>query len=553
MSSYIPLDESFVTAWNDGSDPRVSGTTYLALQNLLAIPPEYLNRPSRATTPSTDSGGASLFPATATASSNPPHNANREAATTTGADAEAEAEPPVPTAVQKADLLITQQWLRLIVWQSSFRQGLLSWGAPHESMHFAFPLAVARRTASVLASLPPSAVEVHGMGIFEKIFEIGTWCINVLGACDGAAAGMGTQTEPGVISPSVSSGSLASLSSTSSSSQPGRRGSSAGIFGMDFAGGDDLGVLGMARKSPALDPLEFFVRTLSASPNSRVRFAERLLMFAGERPGGMRMALSPALTPAPVAWGFNGAREMTGPDGAAASGAAAGGSVLGEVVAEESNADAEMNFGMSGALGVGADQEAGLSLSEFGIPIPSVEVSADPVVDLGDLSDLDVDVDVDLDLDVGLISPTFSDGTFGAGLLCELAGAGMADTNTTGRGLHALVSGTSVPLSEWSDSEYKQGAIGGGFAEAYDLGDSGGSGFAAPRSDTLPRSTAGSGDLQHEPHHGLGIAGGRYQDDSNGEVLTGVQQQGEAIDTQGGQGGQDGTGYRKGSWRAWEL
>ncbi|KAF3765723.1 hypothetical protein M406DRAFT_255756, partial [Cryphonectria parasitica EP155] len=203
VSSYTPLDESFVSAWNDGSDPRVSATTYLALQNLLAQPPSFLQR-SRASTPSSDS------------------------------------QPSEPTAIQKADLLITQQWLRLIVWQSSFRQSLLSWTAPHESMHFAFPLAIARSTAGVLQSLPSSAVEVHGMGMFEKIFEIGTWCINVLGAIDRA-------------------------SST---------------------------VLGVSRKGVAIDPLEFFVRTLSATPNSRTQFAERLLMFAQERPGGMRMALT---------------------------------------------------------------------------------------------------------------------------------------------------------------------------------------------------------------------------------------------------------------------
>lgn len=181
-----------------------------------------------------------------------------------------------PTAIQKADLLITQQWLRLIVWQSSFRQGLLSWAAPHESMHFAFPLAIARSTAGVLQSLPSSAVEVHGMGMFEKIFEIGTWCINVLGACDSATASGTTIGEVG--------------------SNLGFGSSGGGVLGMDFLpGGGDLGVLGLSRKGVAIDPLEFFVRTLSATPNSRTQYAERLMMFAQERPGGMRMALTPAL------------------------------------------------------------------------------------------------------------------------------------------------------------------------------------------------------------------------------------------------------------------
>ncbi|KAG7101135.1 sucrose utilization protein SUC1 like [Verticillium longisporum] len=230
VSSYTPLDESFVTAWNEGSDPRVSAATFVALQNLLALPPIFL-RPRSPT---------SLF-----AGSTDPST-------------------PEPTDIQKADLLVTQQWLRLIVWQSSMRQQLLSWTNPADapdpnaspnSMCFSFPLSVARDTAAILASLPPKAVEVHGMGIMEKIFEIGTWCVNVLGACESVGFAPG---------------------------------------GMDLTAGD-LGVLNTGRRSSSKDPIEFFVRTLSASPNSRVQFAEKLLKAAGENPGCMRVALSPGV------------------------------------------------------------------------------------------------------------------------------------------------------------------------------------------------------------------------------------------------------------------
>lgn len=289
VSSYTPLDESFVTAWNDGSDPGVSATTYLALQNLLAHPPSFLQR-SRASTPSSDSLPTYSAPVTA-------------APSITGSDDDADdVVQSEPTAIQKADLLITQQWLRLIVWQSSFRQTLLSWTAPHESMHFAFPLAIARSTANVLQSLPSSAVEVHGMGIFEKIFEIATWCMNVLGAIDRASA-TGTPIS-------------------------GIR----GTMGMDFVGTGDLGVLGVSRKGVAIDPLEFFVRTLSATPNSRTQFADRLLMFAQERPSGMRMALTPSLN-SPVALPEGMFWPNAGPGGS--SGDVAMGNVLGEIVKEE--------------------------------------------------------------------------------------------------------------------------------------------------------------------------------------------------------------------------
>ncbi|GKT46583.1 putative sugar kinase [Colletotrichum spaethianum] len=291
VSSYTPLDESFVTAWNEGSDPRVSATTFLALQNLLSLPPAFLRPRGRSPTQPHEqlmgSFGAS------------------SAARDPGA--------PEPTDIQKADLLITQQWLRLIVWQSSMRQGLLSWTNPADSgggvssgsgvgggnsMCFSFPLTVARDTASILSSLPSKAVEVHGMGIMEKIFEIGTWCVNVLGACE--SVGFSTA--------------------------------------MDFTSGD-MGVLSSGRKGASLDPIEFFVRTLSASDNSRKQFAEKLLTAAGENPGSMRTQLSPAMS----GMGAAAAAMMANGQGPNAMDAAGWsqqrGSVVGEVFDdnEESN------------------------------------------------------------------------------------------------------------------------------------------------------------------------------------------------------------------------
>jgi hypothetical protein len=372
----VPLDDSFVTAWNDGSDPRVSALTYLALQDRLSMLPAFLNRASRATTPSTSSNTPLLSfatPFTASTTANVSPTSNPASATSDPDTSQADTDPD-PSPIQKADLLITQQWLRLIVWQSSFRQGLLSWSAPHESMHFAFPLSIARRTASILDALPPRAVEVHGMGIFEKIFEIGTWCINVLGACDGAAATVGSGAAVGL--------------------------------GLDFATGDDLGVLGLGRKTPATDPLEFFVRTLSASPMSRERFADRLLLFAGERPGGMRMALSPAISPVLPAGFASAALSPAALFGDQASGTSplslAGrfenassadnlGSVLGEVDREEEETDVNM---VESALANGPSLEVGaVTLPGVTDDLPSPAIGSDGF-SLGDVRNVANGVDL---------------------------------------------------------------------------------------------------------------------------------------------------------------
>ncbi|KAK1579740.1 fungal-specific transcription factor domain-containing protein [Colletotrichum navitas] len=296
VSSYTPLDESFVTAWNEGSDPRVSATTFLALQNLLALPPPFLRPRGRS----------------------PPREQHEQLMDSFGTRSAAAGDSgaPEPTDIQKADLLITQQWLRLIVWQSSMRQGLLSWTNPADSgvdgssgagagggssMCFSFPLTVARDTASILSSLPSKAVEVHGMGIMEKIYEIGTWCVNVLGACE--SVGFSTA--------------------------------------MDFTSGD-MGVLGSGRKGASLDPIEFFVRTLSASDNSRKQFAEKLLTAAGENPGSMRTQLSPAMSGMGAAAAAMMASSQQGPNAMDAVGwGQQRGSVVGEVFddSEESNSN----------------------------------------------------------------------------------------------------------------------------------------------------------------------------------------------------------------------
>ncbi|KAH8195742.1 hypothetical protein TruAng_010096 [Truncatella angustata] len=242
VNSYTPLDESFVAAWNDGSDPRVSATTYLNLQRLLAQPLDFL-RPKKSPSPPKLLLNVDL-------------------------SSEEDDDEPDPTTIQKADLMVTQQWLRLIVWQSSFRQGLLSTAAGDESFSFSFPLSIARDTAAILQSLPSRAVEVHGMGIFEKIFEIGTWSVNVMGAYD---------------------------SGTTNPTRP-FGGAADGVAGMDFVGGG-LSLFGPSgRRAAVLDPLEFFIKTLSASPNSKTMYADKLLMFAEQTPGGMRTSLSPSIS-----------------------------------------------------------------------------------------------------------------------------------------------------------------------------------------------------------------------------------------------------------------
>jgi hypothetical protein len=200
VNSYHLLDSSFVDSWNESADAPASTLTYAALQRHL----------------------------------DHPHHSNVSL-----------------TDTSKADILVTQQWLRLIIWQSSMRQGLLSSNAADESMTFRYPLKIAHSLLGVISSLPSTSIEVHGMSIFEKIFEIGNTMLDVMQAC-------------GTTIPH-----------------------------------EHYGV--------PQDPFEIFVRTLSQTPNSQRQYANLLLAKAAEKPEIQRFSqtLSPALSDPAMVPGIN--------------------------------------------------------------------------------------------------------------------------------------------------------------------------------------------------------------------------------------------------------
>lgn len=186
INTYNVLDSAFVDTWNECTQARTSIATYSALQARLKI-----------------------------------HHPISMALIST----------------QKADILVTQQWLRLIVWQSSMRQGLLSSVSSDETMTFHYPFMIAHSLLSAISCLPITAVDVHGMGIFEKIFEIANTMLDVIQAC-------GPRIERAQY----------------------------GVF---------------------QDPLSFFIRTLSVTPRSRKQYATLLLEKASIKPELTRLSISP--------------------------------------------------------------------------------------------------------------------------------------------------------------------------------------------------------------------------------------------------------------------
>ncbi|KAF2756449.1 hypothetical protein EJ05DRAFT_440940 [Pseudovirgaria hyperparasitica] len=76
------------------------------------------------------------------------------------------------TVIQSADIRVTQQWLRLVFWQAAMRQGLISSTAEDSAFTYDFPREIGHLLVNILKSLPPAAIQAHGLGIFEKQFEV---------------------------------------------------------------------------------------------------------------------------------------------------------------------------------------------------------------------------------------------------------------------------------------------------------------------------------------------------------------------------------------------
>jgi hypothetical protein len=81
---------------------------------------------------------------------------------------------------QRADILVTQQWLRLTIWQAALRLGLISSSAAESEFGYTYPLELAYALREVLKTLSPAAIQAHGLGIFEKQFEIVYSLLDVL-------------------------------------------------------------------------------------------------------------------------------------------------------------------------------------------------------------------------------------------------------------------------------------------------------------------------------------------------------------------------------------
>ncbi|KIX09002.1 uncharacterized protein Z518_00080 [Rhinocladiella mackenziei CBS 650.93] len=76
------------------------------------------------------------------------------------------------TESQTADIQITLHWLKTMVWQLSITNGGLSSSSSDSSGTFKYPIDVARDLIKDVEKLSLDSVEVHGIGLVEKLFDV---------------------------------------------------------------------------------------------------------------------------------------------------------------------------------------------------------------------------------------------------------------------------------------------------------------------------------------------------------------------------------------------
>ncbi|KAF2211497.1 hypothetical protein CERZMDRAFT_112587 [Cercospora zeae-maydis SCOH1-5] len=84
------------------------------------------------------------------------------------------------TETQAVDLRCSQQWLRTMVWQLSISHGFLSSAAPDHAMSFKYPIEVSRDLVHSTSQFTQPAMEVHGIGLVEKLFDVACTLTDVM-------------------------------------------------------------------------------------------------------------------------------------------------------------------------------------------------------------------------------------------------------------------------------------------------------------------------------------------------------------------------------------
>lgn len=82
--------------------------------------------------------------------------------------------------LQRADISMTQQWMRIFLWQHALNVTNMSSINDDNEFSFSFPAQVAQNVLSNLSSLSKESVEAHGPGMESKLFDVANSLADVM-------------------------------------------------------------------------------------------------------------------------------------------------------------------------------------------------------------------------------------------------------------------------------------------------------------------------------------------------------------------------------------
>ncbi len=67
--------------------------------------------------------------------------------------------------IQTADICVTRQWMRAVLWKFSVNHGLPSSTSADQVTSLSYPFQIAKEFLSMISRIPNSAIEAHGQGM----------------------------------------------------------------------------------------------------------------------------------------------------------------------------------------------------------------------------------------------------------------------------------------------------------------------------------------------------------------------------------------------------
>lgn len=84
------------------------------------------------------------------------------------------------TEIQAVNLRMSQQWLKTMVWQLAISHGFISSMSNDNTLSFRYPIDVSRDLVELSSEFSQHAMEIHGIGLIEKLFDVACTLTDVM-------------------------------------------------------------------------------------------------------------------------------------------------------------------------------------------------------------------------------------------------------------------------------------------------------------------------------------------------------------------------------------